>query len=846
MNRTLQLFSYTLWIALAALGGALIITGSLYLYLSPKLPSVESLRETKLQTPLRIYSQDSQLIGEFGEKRRTPISFSDIPPLYISALLSAEDDRFYSHGGVDIAGLLRAASQLITAGEIKTGGSTITMQVARNFFLSRKKTFTRKFNEILLALRIEDDLTKEEILTLYANKIYQGNRAYGIEAAAQVYYGESIRDLSLAQLAMIAGLPKAPSAYNPIANPDRALIRRNWILKRMLDLHHINNETYVLAKTEPVTANYHGYRPELNAPYVSEIARKEALNMIGEGAYMDGYRIYTTINSQLQLTAQNAAQNGLLAYDGRHGYRGPENQVLEKDNWPSVLRETPTYGDLVPAIVTQVNTQTLTTQLASGESVEITWENGLKGLRKFKSPNSRSAPIQSTEELFATGDLIRIRRFKDNWTLSQLPKAQAAIVALNPQNGGIQALVGGFDFRQSHFNRITQAKRQPGSNFKPFIYTTALENGFTTASIINDAPVVFDDRQLENTWRPENDGGKFYGPTRLREALYRSRNLISIRILRSLGINPAIDGLERFGFDGSVLPRDLSLALGSHAVTPLKIATGYAILANGGYRVEPYLIDRIEDTEGNIVYQAAPLTVCHTCEQTPANTENNNLATHETVQPEQEISTPIALPQMGDLNTELGVTQSSPALSSDEEQSTEPSTAELQPPIAPRVIEPRVAYLIDSILKDVIRKGTGRRARVLERSDIGGKTGTTNGPKDAWFSGYSPHIAATAWLGFDQNLLLGRGEYGGSAALPIWIDFMKTALAGKQELIRPQPEGIVMVRIDPNTGLRVGPEHANAMFEIFRKEHVPAMADSNPFTTKNNTSSGGARPEDLF
>ena len=846
MNRTLQLFSYTLWTAFAALGGVFIITGSLYLYLSPKLPSVESLRETKLQTPLRIYSQDSQLIGEFGEKRRTPINFSDMPPLYISALLSAEDDRFYSHGGVDIAGLLRAASQLITAGEIKTGGSTITMQVARNFFLTRKQTFTRKFNEILLALRIEDELSKEEILTLYANKIYQGNRAYGIEAAAQVYYGQSIKDLSLAQLAMIAGLPKAPSAYNPIANPDRALIRRNWILKRMLDLHHINNEAYALARAEPVTANYHGYNLELNAPYVSEIARKEILDMIGQGAYMDGYRVYTTINSQLQLAAQNAVQGGLIAYDSRHGYRGPENQILEKDSWPSVLGEVPAYGNLIPAIVTQVNKQSLSTQLTSGDSVEITWENGLKGLRRFNSPNSRSAPIQSAEELFTVGDLIRVRQLDDNWQLGQLPKAQAAIVALNPQNGGIQALVGGFDFYQSNFNRITQAERQPGSNFKPFIYTTALENGFTTASIINDAPVVFGDKLLENTWRPENDGGKFYGPTRFREALYRSRNLISIRILRSLGINQAIDGLQRFGFDGSVLPRDLSLALGSHAVTPLKIATGYAILANGGYRVEPYLIDRIEDTEGNIAYQAAPLTVCHTCDQILATTENSDMTNNDMVQLEQEITEPEALSQMDDLNTELGVTPAPPVLPTDKEQPTESSLEKLQPPVAPRIIEPRVAYLIDSILKDVIQKGTGRRARVLERSDIGGKTGTTNGPRDAWFSGYSPHIAATAWLGFDENQLLGRGEYGGSAALPIWIDFMRTALAGKKDIIRPQPEGIVMVRIDPNTGLRVGPEHANAMFEIFRKEHVPAMASSDPFTTNNKASSEGARPEDLF
>ena len=837
-----KLLSYLLWLTFAALGSLLVISGSLYLYLSPKLPSVESLRKVKLQTLLRIYSQDSQLIGEFGEKRRTPITFSDIPPLYVKALLSAEDDRFYSHGGVDVAGLLRAASQLITSGEIKTGGSTITMQVARNFFLTRKQTFTRKFNEILLALRIEDDLSKDEILTLYANKIYQGNRAYGIDAAAHVYYGKPIKELSLAQLAMIAGLPKAPSAYNPIANPDRALIRRNWILKRMLDLRYIDTNTYEQAKAEPVSANYHGYNLDLDAPYVAEIGRKEIIEMVGQAAYIDGYRVYTTINSKLQSSAQTAVQQGLMAYDQRHGYRGPEAQITEPEQWPKTLQKTPRYGKLTPAIVTEVKDQSLHILLKDNQHKEVVWGNGLKGLRKYNSPNSRSAPIKSANELFSPGDLIRVEAILEatkanntetnnsdvQWRLTQLPKAQAAIVALNPENGGIQALVGGFDFYQSHFNRITQAERQPGSNFKPFIYTTALENGFTAASILNDAPVVFEDKLLENTWRPENDSGKFYGPTRLRKALYLSRNLISIRILRSLGIKKAINGLDRFGFNTSVLPRDLSLSLGSHAVTPLEVATGYAILANGGYKVEPFLIDRIEDAEGNLVYQASPLTVCRSCDSEAKNsanvTENSNpISISDTPIPDKTL---ISQKQITD-NQQL-----------------------LTLPEAPRVIQPQATYIIDSILKDVIQKGTGKRARVLERSDISGKTGTTNGPKDAWFSGYSPHIAATAWLGFDENLLLGRREYGGSAALPIWIDFMKQALEGKPVITRPQPEGIVMVRIDPATGLRVGPDHANAIFEIFRKENVPPMMETRPtintINDKGEITEGGPRPEDLF
>ena len=822
MKKThLKLLSYVLWLTFAAFGGILVISGSLYLYLSPKLPSVETLRKVKLQTPLRIYSQDSQLIGEFGEKRRTPITFSDIPPLYVKALLSAEDDRFYSHGGVDIAGLLRAASQLITSGKIRTGGSTITMQVARNFFLTHKQTFTRKFNEILLALRIEDDLSKDEILTLYANKIYQGNRAYGIDAAANVYYGKPIQELSLAQLAMIAGLPKAPSAFNPIANPDRALVRRNWILKRMLDLGYIEIEAYQQARVEPVSANYHGYELDLNAPYVAEIARKEILDMVGQAAYMDGYRIYTTVDSKLQRSAQEAVQRGLLAYDQRHGYRGPETQISEPEEWASTLQQTPSYGSLIPAIVTEVKEQSLQVLLNANEHHEITWENGLKGLRKYNSPNSRSAPIKSASELFSTGDLIRIEESDGQWKLNQLPKAQAAIVALNPEDGGIQALVGGFDFYQSHFNRITQAKRQPGSNFKPFIYTTALENGFTPASIINDAPVVFEDKLLENSWRPENDSGKFYGPTRLRKALYLSRNLISIRVLRSLSINTAIKGLDRFGFNTSDLPRDLSLALGSHAVTPLEIARGYAILANGGYQIEPYLIARIEDAEGKIVYQAAPMTVCRQCPI--ENLEKN-------IDPETQ--------------KETAQIQLLPPILENAQLESELPAQEL--PIAPQVIEPQVAYIIDSILKDVIRRGTGARARVLERPDISGKTGTTNGPRDAWFSGYSPHIAATAWLGFDGNLLLGRREYGGSAALPIWIDFMRQALAGKDVITRPQPEGIVMARIDPTSGLRVGPEQASAIFEIFRKDNVPPMADTRPAINMDEHETGTPHPEDLF
>ena len=780
-----------------------------------------------MQIPLRIYSQNAQLIGEFGEKRRTPIEYGDIPETFIQALLSAEDDSFYSHNGVDFKSLMRAASQLITSGKIQSGGSTITMQVARNFFLSRKQTFTRKFNEILLSLRIEEELTKEEILTLYANKIYLGNRAYGIEAAAQVYYGKSIDQLDTAQLAMIAGLPKAPSSYNPIANPDRALIRRNWILGRMHQLGYLNQQQHETTINQPVTASYYGYKTDLYVPYIAEMARREILDKFGSRAYTDGYQIFTTIDSDLQLAAQKAIYGGVMAYDQRHGYRGPEKQIPDPEQWLETLKQTPIYHGLTPAIVSHVNPQSLEIKFADDSAGIVSWENGLQGLRIHRTQNSRSAPIEATEGHFSPGDLIRVTAMEDGgWQLSQLPQAQAAIVGLNPDDGAIRALVGGFNFNQSNFNRITQAERQPGSNFKPFIYTTALENGFTAASMINDAPVVFQDRQLESYWRPENDSGKFYGPTRLRKALYLSRNMVSIRILRALGVNRAINGMGRFGFNPSALPRDLSLVLGSYATTPMKIATAYAVLANGGYQIEPYLISHITDKDGEVIYQATPLTVCRDCQNQEAAEEN--------------------LPplQLDDLAAELGLEEDS----EDEQGETEPTeleTKELELPEAPRVIDEQTAFIIDSILKDVIKKGTGRKALKLERGDIAGKTGTTNGPRDAWFSGYSPYMVATAWLGYDENKSLGRNEYGGSAALPIWIDFMAAALKNQPEINRPQPKDLVTVRINPKTGDRAYPNEPGAIFEIFRKENVPALPPKAP-NFSGNQGGGTVLPEDIF
>ena len=779
--------------------GILWLCGGLYLYLSPELPPVEALRDIKLQTPMSVYTKDGKLIGQFGEKKRNPLIYNDIPPLFIKALLAAEDDGFYHHHGIDFSGLLRAVTELLITGEKGSGGSTLTMQVARNYFLSKEKTFTRKFNEILLALEIERHLSKQEILTLYVNRVFLGHRAYGFEAAAQVYYGNHIEDLSLAQLAMMAGLPKAPSRYNPISNPERALIRRNWILGRMLNLGYISNDQHLQASEEAVSAEHFGAKLSFNAPYIAEMVRKEMLERYGLDAYNDGYKVYTTVPSELQISAQAAVINGLNTYDIRHGYRGPELQLLPgagpderplEELWLTTLSNTPIIAEKVPAIVNQTSENQVQILLASGEMAILNWLDIRHLTRPYITADTLGPAPENADEVFSIGDLIRVTKAADGqYTLSQLPEAQAALVALNPDNGAILSLVGGLGFEQSKFNRATQAARQPGSNFKPFIYSAALAHGYTAASIINDAPVVFNDKALENTWRPENDGGRFYGPTRLRWALTKSRNLVSIRLLQGLGIRKAIDYVERFGFDKKLLAADLSLALGTHALTPLELVTAYASLANGGYRVEPFLIERIEDNDGNTVYSAAPATVCRQCKQ---------------------------IDEALDANTSAAI--------GDEELSMEDILSEEKTPVLPKaeqIMDERVAYIIDSILKDVIQKGTGRKAKVLKRSDIAGKTGTTNGPTDAWFSGYNRDIAVSSWLGFDQNNLLGRKEYGGSAALPIWIDYMRTALKGSPDLPRPTPKGIVTTRIDPDTGLLARPGQRNAIFEVFRSEYAP-------------------------
>ena len=818
-----------------SVGGFLLITSCLFLYLSPKLPSIDELKDTRLQIPLKVISQDLKLISEFGEKKRTPVEFSDLPQNLVDALLAAEDDSFFEHKGIVISGLVRSVVQLALEGRAMGGGSTITMQVARNFFFHKRKEFTRKFNEILLAFRIEEALTKEEIFSLYANKMFLGKTAYGFAAAGQVYYGKSLKELSLAQLAMIAGLPKAPSRYNPIANSERATERRDWILGRMMKLGTITNLEYQTALMETDVATYHGSKSELDADYVAEIVRQEVIAKFGLQAYTEGYTAITTIDSSMQTTGLNALQTGILAYDQRHGYRGAEASVLDAELWKTTLRSTRNVGPLAPAIVIAVADDRLTVLAKDSKIYMLNWADGLKNLRLYKTVDSKTAPISSAEDAFNVGDLIRVKRGGDGqMKLAQLPKIQSALVALDPYSGAVRTLVGGFDYRQSRFNRVTQAFRQPGSNFKPFIYATALNNGFTTASLINDAPVVFDDVKLEETWRPENDGGKFYGPTRLREGLYRSQNLVSVRLLRRMGIDKTLESLQSFGFDTSEMQPDLSLALGSHALTPLQIATGYAIFANNGFRVDPYILAKVIDRDGNIIYQAAPEVACDPCEPVMS-----SIASDDTSISEDNIEQQLEK-MFGDLS-QVSVDQGDNYSWDKVKQSLKTLPLPIVKP-ATRVIDPQTAFLIDSMLKDVILRGTGVKAKKLNRVDLGGKTGTTNGPRDAWFSGYSPHLVATAWVGFDDNSMIGRNEYGGSAALPIWINFMQSALAGKPQIIRPQPNEIVMVKIDPKTGTRVAPNQPG-VFEYFKAGTVPPA----PYGSLNGIEiDQNSMPDDVF
>ncbi|MGZ8159042.1 MAG: penicillin-binding protein 1A [Methylobacter sp.] len=760
--------------------GAAISGYFLYNKLSADLPDVKTLHNVQYQTPLTIYSSDNLLIEQFGEKKRTPVNIEKVPQQLINAFIAAEDDSFYEHPGVDFKGLLRAGLQLALTGKKKQGGSAITMQVTRNFLLSSEKTYTRKLKEIMLALKIEHEYPKNKIMELYLNQIFMGHRAYGIAAAAQVYYGKSLTELSLAEHAMIAGLPKAPSIFNPITNQARAIERRNYVLHRMLELNQITQQDYEDASRQPSTAKLQSVTPEVSALYLAEMVRQKLFELYGEQAYTSGFKVYTTIHGTLQTTANQALVNTLHAYDERHGYRRiNKSRRFSEASAPAhaprlpPVGDLPVIGDTLPATVLHVKNNLATASLQDKILIEIPWEN-----------------MKWAGSVLKAGDIIRVRQLPDNtWALAQIPEAEGAFVSLNPANGAILALTGGFDFYRNKYNRATQSKRQPGSGFKPIIYTTALEQGYTAASLINDAPIVIDNPGQENEWRPENYNKKFYGPTSIRSAITHSRNIISIRLLKEMGIEKAVATALRFGFTDEQIPKTLSLALGSGYASPLQMAQVYATFANGGFLVKPYFIERIESNEGEIIYQAKPKVACPTCD----------------------------------------------------------SSQELNRNYAPRIITPQICFLMNSLLRDVVQHGTATGAKVLGRQDLAGKTGTTNEQRDAWFNGYTQTNVATAWIGFDDFSPLGNAETGGVAALPMWIEFMRVALKDTPETPLEMPEGIVKAFISPESGLLTAATNKAGVWEFFQADRVPTSFSSPSGDLATGSGQSDEKPtENLF
>ncbi len=824
---------------LFAIGSILLFAGVFYIYsvLLPGLPSIEYLEDAQLQVPLRVYDKNDLLLAEFGEHRRIPVLFEDIPRPIIDALVAVEDDQFWSHVGVDPVALVAAAYELVTTGRKTRGGSTITMQVARNFFLSAEQTYTRKFNEILLALKIERELSKEKILELYMNKVYLGHRAYGIVAASQIYYDKPPEELTLAQVAMIAGLPKAPSKYNPIVNPERALIRRDHILGRMKILGYINDEEYDLARIEPVTAELHATRTVADAQYVAEQVRAELFEQYGDEVYKIGLKVFTSIDGELQIAANRALRRALLDYSRRHGYRGVAGSIdltsVIEDPFDEELVSDERIGGLRKGVVISIEEDPIkdedlpiseeasssenpplskefaTVLISNYETIELRFAGGVDWAAEFIETDKIGEMPSSMSDVLAVGDVIWLERRDEQWLLADVPKVEGAIVSMNSSDGAIQVLVGGFDYFKNKFNRATQAKRQPGSNFKPFIYSAALESGFTAASIINDAPVVFDDDSLEATWRPENYSGRFFGPTRLREALVKSRNLVSIRILQAIGLRFATRYLQRFGFERKDMPYDLSLALGSGTFSPLEIVRAYSVFSNGGYLVTPYIINRIESGNGETIFLHKPLTVCQGCELESL----EQLKTQEAAGDEEPETIEVEI---------IEVNKESLVNVALEEVELASSETEIEPiRYAPRVISDRNAFIMRSMMREVVQRGTAVRAKALGRADIGGKTGTTNDQVDAWFSGFNDQIITSAWVGFDNQQTLGRRETGGRAALPVWLEYMKVALDGRPENLEEQPEGLVSIRIDTKTGKRADQDSIDSRFEIFRVEYAP-------------------------
>ena len=838
LNRSLRTI---IWLVFGAVCGALTILAGGYLYLNPQVPAASTYQNYHHEAPLRVYSADGALLGEFGERRLIPVHLDDVPMDFRNALINTEDKRFYEHSGIDYISLANDTIQLVlNPTGVRTGASTITMQLAKNVSLSLEQTFIRKFKEMLLAIKIEQELTKNEILELYINIAPFGKRAYGAQAAAYTYYGKPLDELNVAQLAMLAGIPKRPEAGNPINGPEWAVRRRNLVLRRMFEQDSIDRPAYETARAAPITAAVHQREIDLPAPYVAEWARQELEDRYGTDIYHLGHEAFTTIDSALQASAIRALRGGLIDYDRRHGYRGPEDRVQtdvdplaiaafesartlsesasvaepETEEVPATeIAEDaiadmtdprlPAYlaalegvlpsGDLLPAVVTRVGEKEFAAITGDGVEAVVAWE-GMRWARPHIDANYTGPAPRTAADVVAVGDLIRLQMFDGAWRLAQIPEIEGAIVALRPRDGAVMALSGGLDFARSQYNHALQAARQPGSGFKPFIYSAALANGVTPASIFVDAPLVFEDQTLEQAYRPRNDDNQFSGPMPLRRALYRSRNLVSIRVLLEVGVGATLDHVGRFGFDTRDFPYNAQLAIGggTMAVTPIAMARAYAMIANGGYAIEPHVLGRLMTQMGETVLEPRYPEVCADCGERAADGED--------AEPDDRV----------------------PAM---------------------QAVDGRNTFILHSMLKDVVKRGTGRRAMELERNDLAGKTGTTNDAADTWFNGFAEDLAATVWVGFDDYRPVGRNEYGSTTPLSVWIDFMRDALADTPETTRPQPEGVITMKIDPATGRAARPAQEGAVFEYFLEEFAPTEDGSGRFI---RPPADEVTPEEIF
>lgn len=813
----------------AALGAAGLL--GIYFYIKPQLPDVSSLKDVKLATPMRVYSRDGELISQYGEVRRIPLKMAEIPHQMVDAVLATEDARFYEHPGIDPIGILRAALAVAASGHASQGASTITQQVARNFFLSNEKTIVRKVKEIFLAWRIEQNLTKDEILELYLNKIPLGYRAYGVGAAAQVYFGKNVSELTLDEIAIIAGLPKAPSMLNPIRSPQRAFDRRNVVLGRMLETGKITQAQFDEFSKKPVVARYHGAELTLYAPYLGEMVRQKMVDLYGEDAYTMGLHVYTTVDSKRQKAARDALLKGLIDYDMRHGYRGTEKQLWQRGEkaweYPQIveyLAKQPSYNPLIPAVVTEVADRSAQVILKDGKQGELDW-NAIKWARPFITDSRMGPAPRGARDVLKIGTQVWVRPEGERLMLGQIPDANAALVALNPFDGAVEGLVGGFSFELSKFNRVEQARRQIGSNIKPFLYATALEQGYTLASLINDAPINQWDPSSGKAWQPKNSPAVYEGPLPLRLGLAKSKNVMSVRLLRAIGIGTFVNGLERFGFPRNQIAPYEPLALGAAEFTPIEVVRGYAAFANGGRLVTPYFIGKVVDNTGNVLFENTPMVAC-------ALECGSSSATYAA--------------------SASDATQSDEAPAATQCESTQSTTC------APQAISPESAFLIADTLKTAIWGGNGwrgtgwRAAAELKRHDIAGKTGTTNEARDLWFSGFTPDLVATAWIGFDNHQRsLGAGAFGANTAQPIWIDFMKVALQGLPERATPKPSSIISAQVDNNTGLLSYGGGGSSHSEYFKQGTEPTryaapVGGSDPFSGGSDGGGESISTDDLF